>query len=299
MRIPNFSKNLVWAVILITGARLYAWENKLTHPAITEQAVNGIVESFDDYLKTQLGLSDGLSTQLYWDFPSDIAGRVQKGGTNPNQRNRTILEWIRTGSNIEDEDGRTIPWRPRHHFHDPIRNSGLDNHADHPDWEAPLWSSWLPLGQSALSWAITGTAAQEPFTNNEKWSAARTMFYDSLTSALKSERQAQLAETFVKLGCVLHMVEDMGVPAHTRNDFLFGHYRSVFDWGNPLEGWVEGQIEDNGGESLWAGSAPVFFDRLAKYFDADLYAGGYLGDGSLPPQDVWGLSECSNYQFLF
>jgi hypothetical protein len=228
MRIPNFSKNLVWAVILITGARLYAWENKLTHPAITEQAVNGIVESFDDYLKTQLGLSDGLSTQLYWDFPSDIAGRVQKGGTNPNQRNRTILEWIRTGSNIEDEDGRTIPWRPRHHFHDPIRNAGLDNHTDHPDWDAPGTSSWLPLGQSAIDWAILGTAVQEPFTNNEKWEFARTMFYDSLTSAAKSERQAQLAEAFVKLGCVLHLVEDMGVPAHARNDFLFGHYRNVF-----------------------------------------------------------------------
>jgi len=299
MRIPNFRKNLVWAVILITGARLYAWENRETHPAITEQAVSVNEARVDDYLKTQLGLSDGLSTQLYWDFPSDIEGRVKKGGTNPNQRTRTILEWIRTGSNIEDEDGRTIPWRPRHHFHDPIRNSGLDNHADHPDWEAPFWSSWLPLGQSAMDWAILGTAAQEPFTNNEKWSAARTMFYDSLTSATKSEREAQLAEAFLKLGCVLHMIEDMGVPAHTRNDFLFGHYRhAFFNWGNPLEGWVEGQIEDNDGQSLWTGTGPVVFNELAEYFDADEYAGGYLGDGILPPVELWGLSECTNYQFL-
>jgi len=71
MIIPNFRKNLVWAVILITGARLYAWENEFTHPAITEQAVNDNEARVDDYLKTQLGLSDGLSAQLYWDFPPD------------------------------------------------------------------------------------------------------------------------------------------------------------------------------------------------------------------------------------
>ena len=290
---------LIHLIILLgLQSELYGWDNKLTHPAITERGI--AVSTVDAYLKTQVGLADGVSTQLYWDFPPDIKKRISDGDAYPNTTTRSISEWLRVGSIIEDQDNRFFPppWRPRHHFHDPIRNSGLDNHADHPDWDAPGTSSWLPLGQSAIDWAISGTAVQEPFTNNENWSAARTMFYDSLTSALESERQAQLAEAFLKLGCVLHMIEDMGVPAHTRNDFLFGHYRSVFYWGNPLEDWVEKQIEGNSGQSPWAGTAPVVFDTLAGYFDADIYAGGYLGDGILPPAEVWGLSECTNYQFL-
>jgi hypothetical protein len=44
------------------------------------------------------------------------------------------------------------------------------------------------------------------------------------------------------------------------------------------------------------GSEPAVFDKLAKYFDANEYDGDYL-NGSLPPE-TWGLSECSNYQFL-
>lgn len=305
------SKIVILQLFLVSCNSLYAWENKLTHPAITEQAVNGSASGINDYLKIQLGLIDGLSTQLYWDFPSDIKERIDKGKANPEQATRSISEWLRVGSIIEDEDNRLFPppWRPRHHFHAPVANigvepanpnAGLDNHTNHPDWDAPGTSSWLPLGQSAMDWAITGTAVEEPTTNNDTWAAARSMFYDSLRSATKSEREAQLAEAFMKLGCVLHMIEDMGVPAHARNDFLFGHYRSFYalNWGNPFESWVEKQVTDNAEQSLWAGASPVVFDSLAEYFDADEYAGGYLGDGVLPLEGTWGLSECTNYQFL-
>jgi hypothetical protein len=91
----------------------------------------------------------------------------------------------------------------------------------------------------------------------------------------------------------------MGVPAHTRNDFLFGHYRSIYkwDWDNPLETWVEERIEANSGQCPWSGSGPVVFDKLSKYFDTNIYNGSYLGDGQVPP-GAWGLSECTNYQFL-
>jgi hypothetical protein len=252
-----------------------------------------------------LVLTNGVTTQLYWDFPQDIKTRISRGDANPNQTTRNISEWLRVGSIIEDTDENPDPrravasWRPRHHFYDPVRNAGLDNHTDHPDWEAPFWSSWLPLGQSALNWAILGTASQEPLTNNEKWANARLMFYEALKNPTKNARDANLAEALLDLGCVLHLIEDMGVPAHTRNDFLFAHFRTIlFNWGNPLEYWVEEQVKANGGQSPWVGSGPVVFDKLAKYFDADIYAGDYLGDGILPPESLWGLSECTNYQFL-
>ncbi len=176
----------------------------------------------------------------------------------------------------------------------------MDNHTDYPDWDAPGWSSWLPLGESALVWATTEHSSYEPHNNHDKWGTARTLFYKSLKDSDKTVREQYLAESLLKLGCVLHLIEDMGVPAHTRNDFLYGHYRSVYtlDWGNPLEGWVEDRIIANNNQSPWSGTGPVVFDKLSKYFDTDVYDGNYLGNGILPPEDLWGLAECTNYQFL-
>jgi len=298
-------KTLIIGLLLIKlfflYAPLYAWEKEYTHPALSQEAAD--VSQIGTYLQHQLGYTDGLNTQLQitdatTPFIQDLIWR----GMNQNVTTRSILGWLREGAELED----AYPWQARsqHHFHDPIRvgNAGLDNRTDYPDWEgSPTWSPYFDLrGESALFWIRTGTSSTGyPRNNLDTWQEARNRFYESLRSSSASVREQYMAETFLGLGHILHMIEDMGVPAHTRNDFLFGHYRSAwFDWGNPLEKWVEEQIEANGGQSLWAGDGPVVFDRLAKYFDTDVYAGGYLGDGILPPQDLWGLSECSNYQFL-
>jgi len=299
-------RNFTLVVFLIVCTPLYAWENRYTHPAITDEAVN--LSGLDNFLKIQLGKDDGFLNELYWDFPSDISERINKGGANQNQQIRTILEWIKMGSNIEDMDGRSIPWRPRHHFYDPTcnfqdlgepgRSAGLDNHTDYPDWDAPGWSTWLPLGQSALVWAITGQASYDPRNNHDKWGTARTIFYQALTEQSKATREARLAESLVKLGCVAHLLEDMGVPAHTRNDFLFAHYRNAYflDWGEFLEGKVENQIKSNSGQSLWSGSNPVAFNKLSKYFDTDVYSGGYL-NGQPPPAGTWDYRNAQTINF--
>ena len=290
---------IIITVIFNLPINLYGWENKLTHPAITEQEITGSATKVDDYLKSQLGLSGGTATQLYWNFPSDIETRMMENKMFDPAKTKTILDWLIAGSSIEDEDGRKYSWRPRHHFYDPIRNSGLDNHADHPDWSLHPFSNWLPLGQSALNWTILGTALQEPFTNNEKWANARSIFYDSFRSTIKSVRNAQLAETMLKLGCIMHMLEDMGVPAHTRNDFLFAHYRSAIDNHNPLENWAEIQVKANNGDipsgwlTGWTSQAKVF-DKISKYWDTDSDTSIYIGS----PSSAWGLAEQTNYQFL-
>ena len=119
---------------------LYAFGNKLTHPALTNKAVGtgNSAAKIDDYLKNELGLDNGMATELEWNFPSEIKERIKEGKEDSNKKTRTVLEWLKTGSNIEDEDGRQIPWRPRHHFHDPNReDAALDNHTDHPGWDAP------------------------------------------------------------------------------------------------------------------------------------------------------------------
>ncbi len=57
---------------------LYAWGNTKTHPALTEKAVgsDNSAAKIDDYLKTQLGLDEGIETELKYDFPWSIERRT-------------------------------------------------------------------------------------------------------------------------------------------------------------------------------------------------------------------------------
>lgn len=98
---------------------LYAWGNIATHPAITHEAIRleNSASEIDDYLKTQLGLTDGIETELEYDFPYSLMARMWRA--HPRETNRSILEWIEAGSIIEDE--LLVQARSRHHFHDPIR----------------------------------------------------------------------------------------------------------------------------------------------------------------------------------
>jgi hypothetical protein len=178
-------KKIVFAIIILTGMLclnndLYGFEGKKTHPTLTREAINSSAAQIDNYLKTQLGFSGGLSSELYWDFPADIKERINKGEAGPDITTRSILGWLQAGSTIEDENIEKIPQRRRHHFHDPYRNTGLDNHYDHPDWNARGWPSWLPLGVSALDWAIDGFSIYTPYSNEEQWSKARDAFYNAL-----------------------------------------------------------------------------------------------------------------------
>jgi hypothetical protein len=219
--------------------------------------------------------------------------------------NPSVLDCLRAGAHLED-----VPTpRARHHFHAPIANvgvsppnpnEGLDNKTDHPDWAvvADKFTSLIYdlhfdlTGASALERA-SGTEDpnwEQEYENYFAWPDSKAYFVEALTRSDPNVRDHYLALTFISLGHAVHLLEDMGVPAHTRNDFISGHYRSVLDFGNPFESWVEDQVEANGGHCPWSRTGPVVFDRLAKYFDADEYAGDYLGDGQTPPEGIWALS---------
>ena len=103
---------------------LYAWGNIETHPALTEKAVgnDNSATKIDDYLKIQLGMDDGIETELEYLFLWSLKKRMAKA--DPKKTTSSVLDWIKTGSLIEDEV--LIDARMRHHFHDPTRNAGLD-----------------------------------------------------------------------------------------------------------------------------------------------------------------------------
>ncbi len=112
-------------LLFIHQADCLAWGNKKTHPTLTAKAVE-VNDVADSYLKNQLGMSQGLQTRLTWDFPNEIKQRMIKGEAKPDTVTRTIQEWLKAGSIIEDEDGRYWPIRSRHHFHAPIATQGRE-----------------------------------------------------------------------------------------------------------------------------------------------------------------------------
>lgn len=227
---------------------LYSWEKEYTHPALSQEAAN--ISQVGIYLQNQLGYTAGLNTQLQiTDIMTPFVQDLIDRGMDQSVTTRSILGWLREGTELEDALKQQA--RSQHHFHDPIRNAGLDNRTDYPDWEgAPTRLSPFDLrGESALFWITTGTSSTGyPKNNLDTWEGTRNRFYESLRLSGSSVREQYMAETFLALGHILHMIEDMGVPAHARNDFLFGHYRAFYDWGNPLETWVEERIEENSGQ---------------------------------------------------
>ncbi len=92
-----------------------------------------------------------------------------------------------------------------------------------------LWSNAI--------WGTKYTSAtqKEPgvATNNSMdWDAARTTYFTALTANDPGRRDEELAKTFQALGQILHLVQDLAVPAHVRDDFM--SHMEYFDPGLTL-----------------------------------------------------------------
>jgi len=292
----------VATVIFGWCTQVHAWSGQ-THSALTEKAISDSNQTvLDKYLKSQLGIDQGLNCILLLDElitpdPDRVLPEVPT--------NSSVLDLLKAGARLED-----IPLpRARHHFHDPYRNTGLENKTEHPTRAASInffTNLWYDLsfdltGASDLKRAL-GTEEQQweqEYENYFAWPDTRDYFYKALTEESEDTREHYLALTFLSLGHVLHLLEDMGVSAHARNDFIEAHFRVPTGmWDNPLESHVEDETGSSGIPARWLeGWVPQakIFSKLADYWDVNDYLGQYVGTS---PLSDWGLSECSNYQFL-
>ena len=136
-----------------------------------------------------------------------------------------------------DEDAPVT--RVLNHFYDPVRNIGINN------------------GRTAKDWALA------PLTGNEfSWSKALELYAEG------DEEKALLA-----LGRILHLLEDMAVPDHTRNDPHIGAGpQGMFTGESPFEEWTS----DTKNRETLAGLAHTFYSQglqpkilssLDEYFD--------------------------------
>lgn len=234
----------------------------MTHYRINLRIAQSPIQEFslDDYLREQLDVQEGIRKVLkgeewMWGWAS-----------------REIFKWIQMGGLYEDRPPWGISWlRSFNHFHNPLTNKGF---------------AYAPCTSSAKDWAFMSIGTQI-LDGNFSWFDARDYFYKSLTLAKKEEREKYFAAMFRSLGQVMHLVQDVSVPEHTRDD---AHVlRGYEDWVNTY-----GNIN----------TVPVFFEELLQMagttlplvylFDSDRY------DGTNPDITIGavGLAEYTNANFV-
>ncbi len=112
--------------------------------------------------------------------------------------NKKVFDIIADGGVSEDNFLRYL-----NHFYNPLNNSGLLGNFPAKDW------ALRPIGNQYSD-------------GQYSWFDARDYYLKALTSTDKTTRETNFAETFRAIGQVIHLVQDMSVPAHTRHD-IFHH----------------------------------------------------------------------------
>ncbi|MFA5352806.1 MAG: hypothetical protein WC291_01120 [Thermodesulfovibrionales bacterium] len=207
-RVFYLSLTLFVALTSIICHNAFPWDNEVTHRDLSGFAADFSVLSLSkgNYL-SKIGFKEGLSEFLKW-----------------GSSERTVKKWLHEGAYREDEGNlwemKFNTARFNNHFHNPLRAAvnwniaGLDDYVSIPPF--------FVFGESALLWAQDGIR-QSDFRNSQSewdwsWQTIRMYFYRALTSVTDAERQEYFARTFRGLGHQMHLIQDMAVPAHVRND---------------------------------------------------------------------------------
>ena len=131
------------------------------------------------------------------------------------------------GSSAEDEIPRFL-----NHFYDPIDGSALSS-----------------VNATAIRWAYGSGEVGSLFENEYSWTNARRYMYEAFIETDEAVRREKYYRLYRSLGQIVHLVEDMAQPSHTRldphashADFLGGFFAPLL---NPshLEDWS--RINDN------------------------------------------------------
>ena len=154
--------------------------------------------SLDLFLKNQLGFQDGKNQIIANQF---IAQEVYK--------------WLGEGGLREDKPLGKAPYlRSTNHFHNPLQD------ISHAGFSGVLNLPFLLPGESSILWSQRRLGTQY-VGGHYSWHDTRDYFYKALTTDVPGMREVYFAKTFRGLGQLMHLIEDLSVPEHARDD---GHY---------------------------------------------------------------------------
>ncbi len=259
---------LLIAHSLIYSGNVFAYE-VLTHQAMSVEALRASILATDPSLLPNLGLLPLSEEQTFFD-PTLL-------------ENATISEIIQRGAEQEDNARGS---RFIHHFYDPVYNEPLNPILL---YEKALLSSnygWLTDPLKSPDWALEDN--EDISVQRFSFKDARRGFFDALTKNTKEERESAISFTFRTLGHVIHHIQDMAQPQHTKNEkhplepaSLYEHFTERDDVRKALP---------------YSGYAPVFSPESGKDHTTfntarKFWLTGTQGNGK-------GLAEFTNWNFV-
>jgi hypothetical protein len=278
----SFALSSIALLMILTGsAPVYAFDDEISHPKITTVAVKS--SNLENYISQNFGgeFSEGLDSAI---------------------NGKAVLVWLQKGST--DEDRVPSMCRASNHFHDPTKPWDQSSVTDLPlfirlrcynlGWTPRYSNITWATGQVTRGGEVTPRTLAYGMRQDMGWDDARWYYYSALTAASKIEREAAYGLTFQAMGQVMHLLQDMAVPAHTRNDFTshLTHNGILNTWlatGEPVVQPYELYVKDR--SSLIESASqnvivPAFTNRyVTDYWDTD---------GNQMP----GLAEFSNSNYF-
>ncbi len=303
-------KRILLLIILLLSVicrlpNAFAFNDQITHPELSKKALEKSQTVLNKYFEDNLMLNNGIKT-------------INNG--------EVTYEWLQHGARMEDDPS----CRASNHFHNPYLDwtaSGLSDTIGLVNWwcgaSSPYSSDKI---KSNVTWA-TGYSDRgliDPSSdvlefNEWDWESAR-MYYLAYLTGLDLEvgsnvvvqneqrRNEFLTYTFRALGHLMHLLQDMAVPAHVRNDFSQGHTRylpdheftmNILKWfGNRFEDYVRHK-----NRSSWFDEQPVGGD-FNSFRITDLWDTNILRPNTTPDQlsqinmSSLGLAEYTSINFL-
>ena len=252
-----FSLLVIIICIIFNDTNISFALGKDTHKSINEYVSQQNLNKFS--LNDYLKIQLGMKEGTETYFKSDYL-------------DQQVFKWIGYGGKKEDAG-----FRSANHFLNPITNTGLSGN------------------YSALQWATLSVATQS-FSPFASWNDVRNNYLKALTAKDKETREDYFAMTFQGIGQVMHLVEDMSVPAHVRNDL----HPPPF-WNDGYEDWAK-RINDATilGSNYKPYSAYAAYDSsflIPQLFDTDRYK-GLSPDPLVTLLNNSGLAEYTNANFF-
>jgi len=178
----------------------------------------------------------GYDTNIAHPNIAELAAKLYNAQFDPNLTTEEI-NWIKQGSIDED-----TPTRWLNHFYDPIYNRGI-------------WFGKQEL--SAKDWANDAKAQMSFALGDKTWDRG-------LDDLRKNDR----GKAFKELGHIVHLISDMSVPAHTRDDIhVLGDYYEQFVKNNwPI---IKKDLKYNFKK---VDNLNVAFDESAKFSNKNFYS---------------------------
>ncbi|MBC2712017.1 MAG: hypothetical protein HGJ94_13845, partial [Desulfosarcina sp.] len=254
--------------LLLFPLNLYAWDDKEVHPILSEAAIyNSVLNSQN--LKINLAMKDGVE---------EIVNGME------------LFKWIKLGSTLEDKAPRFL-----NHFHNPINPI--------ESWDTAGLDDFLFSGKSSVLWAQDSGTQEGSAGGDWSWSKTRDYYHNSLIAIDRNVKEKEFSNALLGLGHQIHLLQDMAVPAHVRND---AHPLPYNAGGAPnIEKWAaqnRSTIKNIGNAATITTDVPlnqstvsngVVLAPTARLSDNDQY------DGSNPSTSVsTGLAEYTNANFF-